>query len=164
MLPVPLNRRKESVMKKAAGTGLILIQAVLLCLSCKNSEKNSILGPEPVGAYRNGVYEGRLPKDTEGYNTSALIEVKKGFIATVGWNIYDTNLKRYFDATYEEVYTGNDTYMQQCRDNMKGMAAYGPKLIETQNVDSVDVITGATWCYNKFRQVVKAALKDAKNE
>jgi major membrane immunogen (membrane-anchored lipoprotein) len=164
MLFMPFNRRKESLMKKSAGAGLILIQAVLLCLSCKNSEKNSILGPEPLGVYKDGVYEGQLPKDTEGYNTSALIEVKKGFIRTIGWNIYDTNLKRYFDAAYEQVYTGNDTYIRQCRDNMKGMAAYGSKLIQTQNVDSVDVITGATWCYNKFKQVVKVTLKDAKKE
>ena len=151
-------------MKRAAGAGLILIQAFLLCLSCKNNGKTSILGPEAAGNYRDGLYEGRTPKDSEGYNATALIEVKKGFISTVGWKVYDNNLKRYFDSTYEEVYTGNATYMQQCRDNMKGMVAYGPKLIETQDIDSVDVITGATWVHHKFTQVVKITLKDAKTE
>jgi major membrane immunogen (membrane-anchored lipoprotein) len=157
----PCNRRKESFMKRTIRTGLILFQAVLLFLSCKKSEKTSILGPETTGGYKDGIYEGRTTKDTEGYNATASVEVKKGFISTVGWKIYDNNLKRYFDSTYEDVYTGNATYIQQCRDNMKGMAAYGPRLIETQNVDSVDVITGATWCHIKFKQVVKITLKDA---
>jgi len=148
-------------MKKISPVALILIQAAFISLSCKDSEKTSILGPEATGIYQNGIYEGQTPKDYEGYNALAIIEVKKGFIATVGWKIYDNNLKRYFDSTYEEVYTGNALYIQQCRDNMKGMVAYGPRLVETQNVDSVDCITGATWCYNKFKQVVKITLKDA---
>ncbi len=149
-------------MRGRMGAALFLILAVFIPLSCKDSEKNAILGPEAAGIYKNGTYEGQTPKDYEGYNALAFIEVKKGFISTVGWKIYDNNLKRYFDSTYEEVYTGNALYIQQCRDNMKGMTAYGPQLIETQNVDSVDCITGATWCFNKFRQVVKIALKDAK--
>jgi major membrane immunogen (membrane-anchored lipoprotein) len=156
-----ISSRKESKMRKAMGAAMILIQVFFISLSCKDSGKNTVLGPEVMGIYKNGTYEGHTPKDVEGYNALALIEVKKSFITAVGWKIYDNNLKRYFDSTYEEVYTGNALYIQQCRDNMKGMVAYGPQLIETQNVDSVDCITGATWCFYKFKQVVKIALKDA---
>jgi major membrane immunogen (membrane-anchored lipoprotein) len=149
-------------MKRYTGVALILVQAVFISLSCKDSDKTNILGPEEkTGVYKNGSYEGKTAKDNEGYNALALIEVKKGLIATVAWKIYDNNLKRYFDSTYEEVYTGNALYIQQCRDNMKGMVAYGPSLIQTQSIDSVEAITGATWCYNKFKQVVKITLKDA---
>jgi major membrane immunogen (membrane-anchored lipoprotein) len=117
--------------------------------------------PEMTGVYKNGSYEGKTAKDYEGYNALALIEVKKGFINSVVWKIYDNNLKRYFDATYEQVYAGNPVYIQQCKDNMKGMVAFGPRLMQTQSIDSVEAITGATWCYRKFKEVVKIALKDA---
>ena len=148
-------------MKKKNRLAFILFPAIFFLPSCKDSGKTSITGPEKTGDYKNGVYEGKTQKDSEGYNASASIDVKQGFVASVVWSIYDNNLKRYFDATYEEVYIGNQTYIQQCRDNMRGMLAYGPKLIQTQSIDSVEAITGATWCYRKFKEVVKIALKDA---
>jgi major membrane immunogen (membrane-anchored lipoprotein) len=141
---------------------MLLCPAVLFSLSCKDSARNNITGPETSGVYKNGVYEGMTKKDGEGYNAVASVEVKRGSIAVVLWSIYDNNLKRFFDSTYEQVYAGNPVYIQQCRDNMKGMVAYGPKLVQTQNVDSVECITGATWAYWKFKEVVKIALKDAK--
>ena len=149
-------------MTKSTCVALLLYPALFISLSCKDSAKNPITGPETTGVYKNGVYEGTTKKDYEGYNADASIEVKQGSIATVLWSIYDNNRNRYFDATYEQVYAGNPVYMQQCRDNMKGMVAYGPKLIETQDIDKVDCITGATWCHNKFKEVVNIALKDAK--
>jgi major membrane immunogen (membrane-anchored lipoprotein) len=151
-------------MKKNISMALLLCPAILFFLSCKDLANNTITGPEKIGVYKNGVYKGATKKDSEGYNASASIEVKQGFISTVLWSIYDNNLKRYFDSTYEQVYIGNPTYIQQCRDNMKGMAAYGPKLIQTQSIDSVDVITGATWTCWKFKEVVQIALKDAKSD
>ena len=149
-------------MKKSACAALLLFSVILFPLSCKDSAKNTITGPEKTGAYKNGIYKGTTRKDSEGYNALASIEVKQGFIAAVDWSIVDNNLKRNFDAAYEEVYAGNPTYIQQCRDNMKGMLAFGPRLLKTQNIDSVEAITGATWCYRKFKEVVKIALIDAK--
>jgi major membrane immunogen (membrane-anchored lipoprotein) len=143
----------------------IVLQILLPCGCSKESAKDSVtsVGTEPVkqGNYKNGVYEGKTPIDYEGYNALAKIEVANGYLSLVDWDIYDNNLKRYFDGTYEEVYTGNPLYIQQCRDNMKGMVAYGPNLIQTQNIKSVEAITGATWCYNKFKEVVKITLKNA---
>jgi major membrane immunogen (membrane-anchored lipoprotein) len=149
-------------MKKNTYAMLLLFPAVIFLLSCKDSDKNSVTGPGKIGVYKNGIYEGTTKKDVEGYNAYTSIEVTKGSIATVLWTIYDNNLKRYFNATYEEVYTGNPVYIQQCRDNMRGMMAYGPSLIKTQDIDSVDCIARATWCCRKFKEVVKIALKDAK--
>ena len=142
-----------------------LIAGVLFYLSCKKSGKDTVMGPDPgstvQGRYKNGLFKGATEKDYEGYNAIATIEVRGNRISIVDWQIYDNNLKRFFDAAYEHVYSGNPLYIQQCRDNMKGMVAYGPRLIETQDVDSVECITGATWCHNKFKQVVKISLKDA---
>jgi major membrane immunogen (membrane-anchored lipoprotein) len=149
-------------MKKHACLAFSMVFAVSLSLSCRDSAQNSVTGPEKTGAYKNGLYEGKTARDYEGYDALASIEVKQGFIAAVAWSIYDNNLKRYFDASYEQVYAGNPVYIQQCRDNMKGMVTYGPELIQTQSIDSVEAITHATWCYWKFKEVVKITLKDAK--
>jgi major membrane immunogen (membrane-anchored lipoprotein) len=152
-------------MKRIGLIALILLQAGLMGPSCGGSDKNDVTGVGGnAGMYLNGTYEGKTPIDYEGYNALAKISVSNGFISVVDWKIYDNNLKRYFDETYEEVFAGNPLYVQQCRDNMKGMKAYGPDLIRTQCIDSVDVITGATWCYHKFRDVVKITLKNAKKD
>jgi major membrane immunogen (membrane-anchored lipoprotein) len=130
--------------------------------SCiKNDETKNTDTAKNIKKYIDGSHSGRTVQDDEGYIASATIEVNKGLITAVDWEIYDNNRKRYFDSTYQEVYVGNPLYIQQCRDNMAGMIAYGPKLIETQDIDQVDVITGATWSYNQFKSVVSIALKNA---
>jgi major membrane immunogen (membrane-anchored lipoprotein) len=132
----------------------------LICFCDKDSKTATDPHTQP-GRYINGNYQGQTPVDYEGYNAFCTIDIQGGAITTVDWRIYDNNRKRNFDDTYEEVYTGNPVYMQQCRDNMVGMRAYGPQLIEEQDIDQVDCISRATWCHNKFKQVVKTTLKDA---
>lgn len=41
-------------------------------------------------------------------------------------------------------------------------AEYGQKLIETQNIDDVDVIAGASISYKLFKDAVENALQGAK--
>lgn len=143
-------------MKKKLYLPPALILLISICFCGKDPAR-----PENIGRYINGLYQGETEKDWEGYTTFCTIRVVRGLIAIVDWQIYDNYRKRIFDDTYEEVYTGNQYYIQQCRDNMIGMKAYGPKLIETQDLDQVDSITGATWCYNKFKEVVTITLEDA---
>jgi major membrane immunogen (membrane-anchored lipoprotein) len=155
-------------MKKTCLFALLLLLTSLMGSSCRESGKNDVTGVNDgngnTGKYLNGAYEGKTPIDYEGYNALADIRVTNGLISIVDWKIYDNNSKRYFDETYEEGYTGIPVYIQQCRDNMKGMKAYGPNLIRTQSIDSVETITGATWCYHKFQEVVKITLKNAKKD
>jgi major membrane immunogen (membrane-anchored lipoprotein) len=126
---------------------------------------NTAIGSDPdtpAGSYKNGVYEASLPADYEGYSARASLTVAGNRIAVVDWSIFDERNKRPFDDTYEQMYTGNPEYIQQCRDNRKGMALFGPRLIETQEIDSVDCITGATWVYGKFGPLVRKSLKNAR--
>ena len=138
---------------------LFMTVFIIACSGTDTITQNDL--SDDAGNYINGTYEGQTQIDHEGYHASASVKVTQGLISIVDWNIYDNNLNRYFDETYEEVYTGNELYMQQCRDNMIGMNAFGPKLIETQNIDSVDNITGATWCYKKFKEVIGISLQEA---
>lgn len=39
---------------------------------------------------------------------------------------------------------------------------YPKKLSETQDINKIDAISGATWSYNIFRASVNEALKNAK--
>ncbi len=45
--------------------------------------------------------------------------------------------------------------------SVKGAAVYCPRLILSQDPDNLDVVTGATANYYRFKEVVKKALKDA---
>jgi major membrane immunogen (membrane-anchored lipoprotein) len=152
-------------MKRILGIGIIAIQVVFLSMCSKEYAKDGVTSADTIsvqsGNYKNGDYEGQTKIDYEGYHAFAQIKVAGGYIDRVDWGIFDNNRKRNFDSTYEEVYAGNALYQQQCRDNIVGMEAFGPKLIGTQDIDKVDGITGATWCYNKFKEVVKITLKDA---
>ena len=47
---------------------------------------------------------------------------------------------------------------------IKSAEKYGPKLVETQQLDKVDAIAGATVSYELFENVVGIALKQAKAE
>jgi major membrane immunogen (membrane-anchored lipoprotein) len=149
-------------MKQTLPTVLAALFIFCIVIACEKADQITYDKQlEVTGDYINGTYEGQTSIDGEGYNALANITVNRGQISVVDWRIYDNRLKRNFDDTYEEVYTGNALYQQQCRDNMVGMRAFGPKLIETQDIGEVDNITGATWCWRKFKDVVAITLKDA---
>ncbi len=148
---------------KSRGFFQTVFLVLILSGACKRDD--TALGTDrktPPGTYRNGLYEASLPADYEGYSTTAAVSVTANRIVVVNWSIYDERNKRYFDDTYEEVFTGNPVYIQQCRDDRRGMAIYAERLIETQELDSVDCVTHATWTWNKFKTVTGKALKDAK--
>jgi len=137
---------------------------MIMALISTCSKDRSIVDQSPQnnsGKYINGNYQGQTVVDHEGYHALASVQIVQNCIAVADWQIYDNNSKRFFDETYEEVYKGIPLYQQQCRDNMAGMVTFGPRLIETQDLNAVDNITGATWCYKKFKEVMEITLKDA---
>ena len=119
-----------------------------------------------VNMLKDGVYTASTAPDGENYFCRGIMKVEKGAIVSIEWEIRDKNRNdRLFDATYgPEVYPNQEFYRSQCRENLEGMKAYGPRLIETQDPIKVDAVTGATWAYGKFSQVVKALLKKARKE
>jgi major membrane immunogen (membrane-anchored lipoprotein) len=114
--------------------------------------------------YHDGLYTGKSQAryTNEPYIGNVNIEIKKGEITNVKFTIVDTALKELFDEKYEKHFEGNNLYMQQCRNDWKGVQTYPSKLLKTQNIDNVDAISGATWSYNIFKASVKEALKGAK--
>ncbi|MBH1941847.1 FMN-binding protein [Mobilitalea sibirica] len=114
-------------------------------------------------AYKDGTYEYETVADAEGFKTKGTVTIENGKIAKVDWTIFDTYRDdRPFDETYEEVYEGNDLYMQQSRDDWNGSRGYAEKLIETQDLEEVDAVSGATWTNRKFKTVMSYILFEAK--
>jgi major membrane immunogen (membrane-anchored lipoprotein) len=118
------------------------------------------LSPSIVSAYKDGTYDYTGKPDAEGYHAEGTMKVSGGKIQSMEWRIVDS-AGRVFDDKYEEVYKGNDTYIQQCRDNWKGLQDFVPKLLDKQDPEGVDAISGATWAYRKFDEAASALLKQA---
>ena len=114
--------------------------------------------------YRDGVYMGKSQANytNEPYVGNVSVEIKKGEITDVKFSIVDTALKEIFGEKYEKHFEGNNLYMQQCRNDWKGVLTYPSKLLKAQNIENVDAISGATWSNNIFKASVKDALKVAK--
>lgn len=131
----------------------------------KNDSNVPRATPRPsVITYPDGVYEFEGKKDGEGYFVKGTLTVSGNKIASAKWSIFDSNRNdKVFDKDYEVVFS-DDMYIQQCRDNLKGMADYEPQLIQNQDILFVDAVTGATWAYHKFEEFVKGALKKAEAE
>ncbi len=114
-----------------------------------------------TGAYKDGTYQYTGKKDGEGYLVEGTMVVSGGLIQSMEWQIVDDHRHRVFDETYEDVF-GNDTYKQQCRDDLSGMKTYAPTLIDKQEVGDVDAVSGATWSHGKFVEAAEALLEQAK--
>jgi major membrane immunogen (membrane-anchored lipoprotein) len=117
-------------------------------------------------AYIDGDYTGQSSAQysREPYVGKADIKIERGKIVQVNFSIRDTSKNEVFDSTYEKYFIDNNEYIQQCRADWKGVQTYPAKLLETQNIDNVDAITGATWSYNIFKASVKDALAEASKQ
>ena len=114
--------------------------------------------------YKDGFYEGKSQSHYTGepYWGSAKITIKNGSLAGIDFMIRDSALHETFDGNYEKHFQGIPEYIQQSRNDWKGVQAYPKKLSEKQDINKVDAISGATWSYNIFKASVNEALKNAK--
>lgn len=133
---------------------ILAVSVIFYCLS--NLEAN----PVDSVSYRNGVFEGssRSIYTEENFWGKVKITIEKGKFTKVEFQIIkDEN--DIFNEFYENNYIGNSQYMQQCRLNWKGVQTYPQLLLDKQNIDQIDAITGATWSFNLFKDSTKAALE-----
>ena len=67
-----------------------------------------------------------------------------------------------FGRKKKKNFEGEAGYIQQSRNDWNGAQTYPKKLSETQDINKIDAISGATWSYNIFKATVNEALKNAK--
>jgi major membrane immunogen (membrane-anchored lipoprotein) len=116
--------------------------------------------------YRDGHYTGisRAGYTDEPYYGCTQIVVHEGRITQVEFFVRDSLKHEYFDDQYERYFAGNDVYVQQCRNDRKGVLSYPDSLLKYQNITKVDAIAGATWSYNLFKASLKETLSKAENQ
>jgi major membrane immunogen (membrane-anchored lipoprotein) len=110
--------------------------------------------------YKDGIYHGssRSIYTAEPYYGQVAITVKNGKFTHVDFFVRDSAKHEYFDGTYEKYFAGNDEYINQCRNDWKGVQSYPDSLLKYQDINKVDAISGATWSYNLFKASVNEAL------
>ena len=141
---------------------VILIAAVTLSFhKGGNINTSSKMDQDTVKKYQDGKYSGQSQSDytNEPYWGSVSFTLKEGLFTGVDFTIRDSVLHEQFDSLYGKHFKDNELYIQQCKNDWKGVRSYPKKLMETQNIDKLDAISGATWSYNIFRASVNEALK-----
>jgi major membrane immunogen (membrane-anchored lipoprotein) len=140
--------------------GFILACSVYKRESRKASDK--MVGDTSV-KYRDGTFTGLSQSSytDEPYWGIVNLTIRNSSITKISFAIRDSSLHETFNEKYEKHFEGNPLYVQQCRNDWKGVKDYPKRLHETQDPDKVDVVSGATWSYNIFRASLKEALKNA---
>lgn len=113
----------------------------------------------------NGTFEGKSRSyyDSENFWGHVKLQIQDGKIVDVKFGIRDSTLHEPVDGKYEAHFVGNQEYIQQSRNDWKGVQDYPKKLLKKQNIEKVDAVSGATWSYNIFRSCVEEALKKKGN-
>jgi major membrane immunogen (membrane-anchored lipoprotein) len=133
-------------------TAFTLVLFLLLSFSTGQSRKDGLY----IGITRSVYID-------EPYYAHSEIKVEKGKIVAIKFFVRDSAKHVCFDDKYEKYFAGNDLYIQQCRSDWKGIQSYPDTLLKYQDLDKVDVISGATWSYNMFMDSVREALSSAEN-
>jgi major membrane immunogen (membrane-anchored lipoprotein) len=128
-----------------------------------NLNSAKLIIQDTVIKYSDGIFEGQsqhIYKD-EPFWGRVQIKVNNGRFSVVSFVIRDSNLHETFDQFYEKHFTGTPEYIQQCRNDWNGVQTYPGKLLESQNINKVDAMSGATWSYNIFKASADSALNKA---
>lgn len=137
---------------------IILVALCFICIfSCSKTEtKKSI-------KYKDGVYKSFANiKDDWGGTAEVEIKIEEGKIVECTFLSYEKNgnLKGPEYGKVDGVIKNVGLY-KIAQASILRAAEYGQKLIETQNIDDVDVIAGASISYKLFKDAVENALQGA---
>lgn len=147
----------------------VIIGTMMLAASDPVKHENGRI-PEVVQdslvKYRDGSYEGqsRYNYKDEPYWGRVRIRIENGVPVAINFVIRDSNLHETFNQVYEKHFQDNPLYIQQCRNDWKGVQTYPVRYLESRRIDKVDAMSGATWSYNIFKASLEEALKMAQNQ
>ena len=140
---------------------LILITSVLMffSFSCTHNSKAN----KQKKHYSNGTFNGesRSIYTSESFYGKVTLVLRNDTIKSIEFLIRDSANHENFDSNYEKHFTGNKLYVDQCKNDWKGVNCYPKYLIREQNIENLDATTGATWSFNIFKSSVEEALNKA---
>jgi major membrane immunogen (membrane-anchored lipoprotein) len=89
------------------------------------------------------------------------ITVEGSLITDVSFVIRDSSLHENVDSMYGvRHYQGTPEYQKQCVNDGNGIKIYPQRLMQFQNIDDVDGISGATWSHNIFDSTTRKAFRN----
>ena len=150
-----------------AAAAFILIAAGTLSFQSGISTYNSLnTEQDTLRKYQDGKYSGKSQADytDEPYWGIVSFTLQQDRFTGIDFIIRDSVLHEPFDSSYAKHFKDNEVYIEQCRNDWRGVQSYPKRLMEIQNIDNLDAVSGATWSYNIFNAAVKDALNKAKNK
>jgi major membrane immunogen (membrane-anchored lipoprotein) len=149
----------------------IVSGAIILIASCTLSFQSGVstdtsleTSQDTLRKYQDGKYSGKSQSDytDEPYWGIVSFTLKQDRFTGIDFIIRDSVLHEPFDTSYAKHFKDNELYIEQCRNDWKGVQSYPKRLLEIQNIDKLDAVSGATWSFNIFNAAVKDALNKAK--
>lgn len=139
--------------------------AIAILAGCGAGQKSADSGKSQSASppvYKDGTYTARSSPDERGAVGEITLVIEKGKISKAGYKgiMKDGKPK---DADYGKTNgkIENQDFYRKAQLAVKAMASYPLKLVEMQDVDAVDAISGATVSYRQFNEAVKTALNQA---
>lgn len=140
-----------------------LLLSILLLPTSISMCAQDIVNSNSFSSLKDGSYTGssRSVYTAEPYWGIVRFSVMNGKMTDISFMIRDSSLHETFNDAYARHFAGNEEYIQQTKNDWNGVKTYPVKLREKQDINNVDVISGATWSYNIFRDSFKEALKQS---
>lgn len=109
-------------------------------------------------AMKDGYYTAEMKEYSHGWKEYVCILVKNDTIVSIEFNAKDPSgfIKAWDNAYMENMKTINGTYPNEYT------RLYGNRLIESQDIEEVDMVTGATSSGGNFYKLVEAAVEQAR--
>lgn len=163
-------------MKKTIGLGMAVFASLLLLTACGGDKKtndsssdkassasssmmeeSSMMGSSDtaIANYTDGTYKVEAKEfDENGWKEHVELVIKDGKISEVTYDAVDKDGKlKTADATYKEkMQAASKTYPEKYTKEL------ADQLIKTQNVNEVEVVTGATHSSENFKKLAEEAL------
>ncbi|MTI70567.1 MAG: hypothetical protein FH751_09995 [Firmicutes bacterium] len=136
------------------------LEKYTICTDIKNVNKIQAKS-EKIKSIKDGEYTIQTKKDYENYFEILTLTISNGVIEKIKFSIVDG--VKVFNEEYEKVFS-KILYKEQCRKDLAGLKQYVSEVIAKQGMDDIDVITGATWSYDKLKYAYDKAIEDALNK
>jgi major membrane immunogen (membrane-anchored lipoprotein) len=151
--------KKPGIFFIAAIVTMLILNSSFYSTNAQSAGKTMI--KDTLLKYQDGIYEGQSQDiyTNEPYWGKVRITVENGLLAGVNFMIRDSSLHETFTGKYKKHYKGNPDYIQQVKNDWKGVKLYPKKLIKAQDINKIDAMSGATWSYHIFKASTDEALK-----
>jgi len=138
---------------------------VLLLSGCAQKDASPAASHKDInlsGNYKDGRFTAKSSADEGGAIGEIALVIKNGKITKADYRgIKKDGTDKEYGKTSGKI--ENQEFYNKAQLAVNAAATYGPKLIETQDVDKIDAVSGATVSYNQFAEAAKKALKQADN-